>query len=248
MTKNGFNMTKRIFILVVATLLSVAGAWAQDIITLRNGDDIEALVQEIGTDDVKYKKFENPNGPNYTLKKSEIFLIRYANGSKDVFKDEAPVPSTNQTNAQSRNNNQPDPPVDYNTFLQLRKDDDKMAEFLKTNDRYLYEQFYRGASLRNTGGGLLATGLIFTVAGVVMGIAGSDNADNGDTWIIVGSVTLAVGQIFIITSIPISATGGGLKRRAADNYEEKYFNYRTTFHPSWNLGITGNGVGLALKF
>ena len=63
----------------------IAGAFAQDVITLKNGEDIESLVQEIGDVDIKYKKFDNPNGPNYTMKKAEIFMIRYANGTKDVF-------------------------------------------------------------------------------------------------------------------------------------------------------------------
>ena len=58
---------------------------AADIITLKNGDDIQTLVQEIDDVNVKYKKFDNPSGPSYTLKKSEIFMITYANGNKDVF-------------------------------------------------------------------------------------------------------------------------------------------------------------------
>jgi len=64
-------------------------AMAQDVITLKNGTDINALVQEIGDIEIKYKNFDNPNGPNYTLKKTEILIIRYANGSKDVFSKEA---------------------------------------------------------------------------------------------------------------------------------------------------------------
>ena len=64
----------------------VSSAW--DIITLKNGEDIQAIVQEIDDIYVKYKKFDNPNGPNHTLKKSEIFMILYANGSKDVFSDD----------------------------------------------------------------------------------------------------------------------------------------------------------------
>lgn len=69
-------------------LFSITATFAQDIITLKNGDDIKGLVQEIGETDIKYKKYENPKGPNYTLKKSEILMIRYANGTKDIFKEE----------------------------------------------------------------------------------------------------------------------------------------------------------------
>jgi len=242
------------------------GTFAQDIITLKTGDDIQALVKEIDDVDVKYKNFDNPDGPTYTLKRWKIFMIRYANGSKEIFKDEEPVPSTtttdttpivpptNPTNVQSQSNNQPDSPVDYNTFLQLRRDDNKMAEFLKTNDRYLYEQFHRGESLKRSGGTLLCFGLFFTAIGGICEIAGFNDTEdgeitnNGGTWIIVGSAALTVGQIFIITSIPVSATGGSLKRRAADGYEKKYFNNRTAFNSSLNFGVTGNGVGIALKF
>jgi len=79
------------------------------IITLKNGEDIQALIQEIGELEVKYKKYENSNGPNYTLKKSEIFMIRYSNGSKDVFVDTVTHISTktDKQNAQNQVLNQP---------------------------------------------------------------------------------------------------------------------------------------------
>ena len=59
-----------------------------DIITLKNGDEIQGIVQEVGTDVVKYKKADNQTGPNYTIKKSDIFMIKYANGSRDVFNNQ----------------------------------------------------------------------------------------------------------------------------------------------------------------
>jgi len=68
-------------------------AFSQDIIFLKNGDEIQASVSEIGTDAVKYKKFENLQGPDYTLKKSEVFMIKYANGTKDVFNVTAEAPA-----------------------------------------------------------------------------------------------------------------------------------------------------------
>ncbi|GHV72378.1 hypothetical protein FACS1894201_01220 [Bacteroidia bacterium] len=82
-----------------------------DIITLLNGDDINAVVQKIGDTEIEYKKWANKTGPAYTLKKSEIFRICYANGDKDVFfkkEDYAFVaPNQKQTNiTQSTNASQ----------------------------------------------------------------------------------------------------------------------------------------------
>lgn len=58
---------------------------AQDYIMLLNGDEIKSKVLEINDQNIKYKKYFNLTGPTYTLKKSEIFLIKYQSGDKDVF-------------------------------------------------------------------------------------------------------------------------------------------------------------------
>jgi len=104
------NVIQKLVLYVAVFCISAASAFSQDIITLKNGNDIQAVVQEIGDLEVKYKKFENPNGPNYTMKKSEIFMIRYANGSKDVFadikeQDSPPIPISiqEQPNDQTAN-------------------------------------------------------------------------------------------------------------------------------------------------
>ncbi len=72
-----------------------------DIITLRNGDEINAKVIEIDQDVVKYKKCENLSGPVYTLSKSEILFIKYSDGQKDVFtQNNAPKKEKKQDNSQ----------------------------------------------------------------------------------------------------------------------------------------------------
>jgi hypothetical protein len=58
---------------------------AQDTILLKTGDEIQSRVLEIGENEVKYKKFENPDGPLYALRTAEIFLIKFENGTKEVF-------------------------------------------------------------------------------------------------------------------------------------------------------------------
>jgi len=79
---------KKILLILVALIGFGIMVNAQDIITLKNGTDINAFVQKIGDVEIEYKKFDNPNGPNYTLKKTEILMIRYENGTKDIFSEE----------------------------------------------------------------------------------------------------------------------------------------------------------------
>ena len=58
---------------------------AQDIITKKDGEDIQAKVLEVLTSEIKYKKFDFQDGPTYTELKSNILMIRYENGLKDIF-------------------------------------------------------------------------------------------------------------------------------------------------------------------
>lgn len=73
-------------------LLSVFAALtvdALDRIVLRNGDIIDALVQKIGSVEIEYKKASNPNGPTYTVAKTDVLAINYENGDKDTFESES---------------------------------------------------------------------------------------------------------------------------------------------------------------
>jgi hypothetical protein len=61
--------------------------FSQDTLYTRNGDVINGKVMEVNQDEIKYKKPSNPNGPLYVVSKSDIVLIHYKNGSKDVFQN-----------------------------------------------------------------------------------------------------------------------------------------------------------------
>lgn len=56
-----------------------------DNVIMKDGQEISAKVLEITDDIVKIKKCENLNGPTYKIDKSSILMIRYANGTKDIF-------------------------------------------------------------------------------------------------------------------------------------------------------------------
>ena len=66
-------------------MLSAAAAKAQDIVVLRNGSQITAKVLEVNDLNVKYIRSDNPEGPTYILRVSEISRIVYQNGQVDEF-------------------------------------------------------------------------------------------------------------------------------------------------------------------
>ena len=87
--------------IILTTLLSVFTAslgFSQDIITKKSSEDIQAKVTEVTTTEIKYKKFDNQSGPTFTILKSDVLMIRYENGSKDIFTDS---PNTSVANNSS---------------------------------------------------------------------------------------------------------------------------------------------------
>ncbi|MCL2168253.1 MAG: WG repeat-containing protein [Lentimicrobiaceae bacterium] len=58
---------------------------AYDIILLKDGNEIKAIITEITPTEIKYKAFENSNGPTITLWKKDVFVINYANGTREIF-------------------------------------------------------------------------------------------------------------------------------------------------------------------
>lgn len=63
-------------------------AISQDIITKKSGEDISSKVLEITTEEVKFKKWDNLEGPTFSIYKSDVLIIRYKNGAKDIFTSE----------------------------------------------------------------------------------------------------------------------------------------------------------------
>ena len=77
-------MGKTIISLALATAFAIP-SFAQDIISMKNGTREEANILEIDETTVRYKKFNNLEGPTYTAKKESISEITYKNGTKENF-------------------------------------------------------------------------------------------------------------------------------------------------------------------
>ena len=71
---------------MAALMMYAASAMAQDIIVTKEGVDIKAQVLEVGTGTVRYRLFDEPDGAIYTMRKSDILMIRHHSGRNEVFK------------------------------------------------------------------------------------------------------------------------------------------------------------------
>lgn len=76
---------KRFLLLAAMAVVGLTSVSAQDLLTKQNGEDLQVIVKEINANQVKYVLFSEPNGVAYTLPKSEVLMIRYASGRKEVF-------------------------------------------------------------------------------------------------------------------------------------------------------------------
>jgi len=116
------SLTSRIKFLIFALILSSASISAQDVITLRNGDQIQARVTEVSQTEIRFKRFDNLEGPTRVIPRADVFAINYENGTRDVFN---PLTETNvaQTATQQpviHTNQRQQQPVNQRTGTQTR--------------------------------------------------------------------------------------------------------------------------------
>ncbi len=173
------------FLLSVLVVVAFANVlWAQDNIVLKSGEEIKAKVEEVGLNEIKYKRTDNPTGPLYTISKNDVLLINYQNGTKDVFAAEKSK-KAEPANAESK-------PADYNRLRHLGVK--KIAggavmigvgaPVLLTGvgltigglvnlSEPVYYTNGNGFTTRDNGAGpLLGLGALFTAAGIALEIAG----------------------------------------------------------------------------
>jgi len=99
---------KKFFVTITFALVTILGCNAQDFIVLKTGDEIKSKVIEISQTEIKYKKFDNPDGPTISMDKQTVFMIRYANGTKDIInqinsEDKSSANSGSITNSSAAN-------------------------------------------------------------------------------------------------------------------------------------------------
>jgi hypothetical protein len=220
------------FIAIVASCLFILFGNSQDVITLKNGNEVKSKVVEVEDADIKYRKFENLTGPVYSISKTEVFMIQYENGSKEVYNTPTAIPQSQQGNIETIQ-----PPV--------HKSEKEKA----TKPKYRKE-IAGGVAMISLSIPMLVTGGALT--GVGMAITAEQTDPNGyygaDLWI--SGIALLVASTPLLIAGPIQLSKGIKHRRAYKSgrafmdfcpISNKYFDtHFHTFNPAKLGSVTFN--------
>jgi len=209
---------KKILLILVAVFGFGIIANAQDVIVTTEGKKINSKVVEVNENDIRYKLFDNPSGPTYFMKKSEIATILYESGHVDVFRI-------------------PQPQTYYNPY-QYTKIDLKNAKDLRNSGIVLFSTgmaftFPIGLSLIFAPSGYYDPNYGWWYYNYEQEIAGACFLGIGPALTVSGIVMWAVGQTRMDRINRFNPNGFSL-----------YENEKVQF----NLAVGGNSMGLKLNF
>jgi hypothetical protein len=134
------HFMKSTIITTILCCVLMINTYAQDIIFLKNGEEIKSKVKEVKDQEITYLKFENLDGPTYNILKSNILMIKYENGQKDVFSNDKPTSNENF--------------IETNSF--------GVAPLSKRSDLYTYEKGVADSQIYYTGQNSGKTGTLLT--------------------------------------------------------------------------------------
>ena len=230
---------RKYLVLGIFVLLNTMSVMAQDVIFRSSSDSIQAQVLTIGTTEISYRKWNNLDGPIYSISINEVAAIRYANGTYDFFSNKSVA-----TPDKSNQNSSLILTRSGNTYYYGSKvmNKDSMLEWLETqNCSNAYTQFRKGLKTANVGWCLMVTGLAADIIGAVL--IGTSKGERS----IPGIALSCVGGALEIACIPTIAVGYSKMHQTVNVYNVSCGS-TAQIKPYWSVQASNNGLGIAYNF
>lgn len=200
---------------------------AQDIVTKKDGVEIQAKIIEVGESQISYKEYSNLEGPTYKLNIMDILMITFENGEREMY---------NVGNNVSNLSSLPQGVMTYNSWSRKISVGGVTIENGMLDRYFSNEDFSRYKSAKTMG---LVGGIVAIIGAVPFGwsigtlIAGQ----KPNMGMLLG------GGVAFFGGITISTIGEGRIRNIVNNY-----NSRLAFQPEVRIATTNYGIGLAVVF
>ncbi len=266
---------QNLFLLISFSILSISQAWAQDQLFFLTGKEQEVKITEVSSVEVKYKRMDNLDGPTFSTLKAELFMIKYASGTKELIQHSAsaptiaPSPSSSPTTKPSSNQTQTNTESvtsnsGLSTAIQVEETQTHSTSKSKTdrygrtrdeNLRLRKKRLVGGGVAMGIGGATLITGTVLLVQGVRFNnLFGSDPAyvdHPAHNYDIIGGILMAAGTGVTILGAGLLGSSKKYKRRAAELANSGFDLNPTLINDYEYAGTTinsNNGYGFRLTY
>lgn len=176
------NQLLAMFILLFVGQADAQTARKADVILLRDESKLEVYIQEVDDQVIKYKKPSDPDGPLFSIKKSDVASIRYGNGEEETFEAALEVQSYYSPEKQAPARSAKQSQVPRKAATGPVKPSVQFAEDVRNSSpdhlRSMYG-FYKSRSKTGMIMGIVGTTVGVVVAGIGTGIVASAIDANG---------------------------------------------------------------------
>lgn len=228
-----------ITVILVLAFGSSVSLNAQDILKLKSGKEMKVSIIEEDADIIKYREYENPAGPVYSIKKELVESVKYKKGDRGTQADHG--------NAVS---NAPVVRADTGRFLTVKKRYVLLNGEMQSprNVKALMEDYPQASAMYESGrkmcnaSNTCALGIM--LVSLTTSIIANGKSDDTEKKQIT-EVGLGIDGGLIIAGIILASKGKGKIRRSVDLYNSslgKAVSYNLEF------GIQDNGIGFGIRF
>ena len=218
---------------------------SQDLIKLKSGKEMKVSVIEESNDLVKYRDYNDPSGPVYSVRKDQVESIKYKKGSKEIKETEVKNDTKNSVNSdQQQFTSSISPKLTVKKRYVYAGDVKQSPRNVKT----IMEDYPEAIKIYDSGRKMCnasnscAFGVILTSLITSQIANGKENDTDARR---VTAVGLGIDGAFIITAIVLSSGGKKKIRKAVDLYNSSAGRPVTY---NLNLGLQENGICVSLKF
>jgi len=233
-------MRKHLISLIMLVLLLPLGAMAQDQLLFLNGDEETVKIMEVTTDELKYKRWDNMDGPLFTVRKADLFMVKYANGTKEKFEAKAAAPASAAR-----------VPMDYSEserwVAEIRHKNHKYGDIMQEQTRLCRNKINQGITVAALGGGLFwPVGIYYLWSGAVQRTSLPQvDVAFGALCVAAGSTMIAVGSVRIGKFIRYR---NYLNTKAGQAYVTPVLLNSQQYQGTSVMNSPGYGVSVGIRF
>jgi hypothetical protein len=232
-----------IFIALISGINNKAAA--QDLLKLKSGKELKVNIVEEGTSIIKYRDYQDPSGPVYSIGRDKVDSIEYKKGGKGKQEAKAITQAKDtikNTDASVKSDMSPQLTTKGRTvYLDGVAQSSRSIRLLMEDQPEALKTFESGKKMFTASNACPMIALIITFAASQ---SINDMTEQSDK-LRVGIPVLTVDAALIVAGIILSSKGKVKLQKSVSLYNS---SVNKPVQSSLSYGVLGSGVGFALKF